>query len=1232
MKLQRLELFGFKSFADRVVIEFNAGLTAIVGPNGCGKSNISDAIRWVLGEQRPTLVRGARMDDVIFGGSRERKPINLAEVTLRFTNDDGQLPVDYTDVAIARRVFRDAESEYLLNRNVCRLKDIQDLLFGTGVGAHSYSLIQQGMVDSILSDRTEERRTIFEEAAGVTRYKSRRRATERKLEAATHDLRRVEDIVAEVERTVGALKRQVGKARRFQEYRSDERRLDIHVTGRDLAAIDDRRAPLVEELRGLEEVEAAQAARLTEREAAVEALELVLIEAREAEGGIRAEADGLRRQIGRREESLLVIGETLKHHARRFDSLAAESERARIRSDDLAERRANLEVDHRVAGDRLAGVAARIDGGGGAGGEEDRHAELEAERARLTSEVESHRDRLEQVRQAAARQSTTEEGAAERAEALAAELAACGAEAEAARHAAASARAELDAWESQWAAAQDEVGRGRQAEREASLRTQQAMDRLAAERADEHAAAGRAEALAALEARLEGYTGGAQALLGASAPIAGLLGSLPQAIEPRETRYEAAIERYVEILGNGLLLADREAAERVAARLADSDGGRADFLVPEFLATGPEPEIPDPAAAVVLARGEDVIRWKASPEVAERFAPLFSRLLLVSDRPAAFRCRAALAESPAAARHYVIAGLDGTLLDGGGRWRTGRAPGDEGLLARRRRLAEAEAERAVRRKAAEALQAEAAAAKRVLQEAQRSLEGASARAEATDREQRAARERRVLAEAAENQATGRVTELEARIAGAISTRDRARDAAQTIHETEIELAADLQRAMDRLASVRSALERLDGVRAERLSARHATELERMEAEADLRAAARELEHLAAAEEALAAARAERAAERARLEEDGTRLESERVAAAAEIEALHGALDAAERRLRESSEALREIEERRTEHEAEIRALRRRHEETVERRHECALARQDLDYRRGTLLAHVTETYAAEMESLLADHPLEEAEAGLPLEDLRARLEEVRRKRDNLGPVNLLALEEYEAEAARFDFLSRQRDDLIQAKRQLEEAIRKINATARVLFLETFERVRENFDATFQTLFEGGHAEIALSDPDDPLESPIEIVASPRGKRVQSINLLSGGERALTALSLLFAIYRVKPSPFCILDEVDAPLDDANVSRFLAMIRHFSAETQFIIITHNRRTMEAADYLYGVTMEEPGVSTLVSVSLDEEGADADRRVEFEAQDEELSEGVPNGARAVGVAKRVAALVG
>ena len=310
MKLQRLEMYGFKSFADRVAIDFNPGITAIVGPNGCGKSNISDAIRWVLGEQRPTLVRGSKMDEVIFAGSRDRKPINLAEVVLRFSNEDGVLPVEYSEVAIARRVFRDDVSEYALNKHVCRLKDIQDLFMGTGVGTHTYSLIQQGMVDSILSDKAEERRTMFEEAAGVTRYKSRRKATERKLEATAADLRRVEDIVAEVEKNVGSLKRQVGKARRWREYEAEEARLDVHVSGSELAALGGREGPVTEELERLQAQDVEQSARLADREAGLETLELEIFESRRREEEVRERAEELKRQISRREDSQLVTGET----------------------------------------------------------------------------------------------------------------------------------------------------------------------------------------------------------------------------------------------------------------------------------------------------------------------------------------------------------------------------------------------------------------------------------------------------------------------------------------------------------------------------------------------------------------------------------------------------------------------------------------------------------------------------------------------------------------------------------------------------------------------------------------------------------------------------------------------------------------------------------------------------------------------------------------------------------
>jgi chromosome segregation protein len=1207
VKLQRLDLFGFKSFADRVSIEFNPGMTAIVGPNGCGKSNICDAIRWVLGEQRPTLVRGSKMDEVIFAGSRERKPIHYAEVVLHFSNEDGVLPVEYSEVSIARRIYREGEGEYLLNKHFCRLKDIQDLLMGTGIGTHAYSLIQQGMIDVVLSDRTDERRYLFEEAAGVTRYKTRRKAAERKLEATTQDLLRVEDIVAEVEKNVGALKRQVGKARRFREYEAEETRLDVHVAAREGALLATRREPLGIELKALETTDADQAARLAEREAELEGLELDLASGRGEEQAARAHAEDLRGRISRRDQSRLVTAETLSHNARRLEALVAEDERADEGTAELAARRASLERDRDEAAERRERIVARLEPEGDMAVEDEHHAERKAERARLVAEAQTLQERSAEARQAAARLTSAAEAAVERHAALAIErderreaLTGASAAAVAARERLAAARISHE--EARSLAAERQL-----ALRDAARRLEGAREQVAAARAAERAAASRHETLAALESRLEGYGEGARALLGAEAPARGIYGALPQAVEPIEPRFERPLDRYLESLGHALLARDRSAAIQGAEQLAEQGGGRADFLIPEFVPDGAIPELPDEAAAVVLAHGSDVARWTGDPGLAARLAPLFARLLVVADREAAFRCRSALLADPMAARHFAIAGLDGTLVEPTGRWRTAGDVGEEGLLARRRLLAEAARDYDERRAVLDAHERTLKEAEREVVDAEAALASAQVRQAEIDQTHRAAREEAAVAEQIEAQIAGRVTELEAAVAEEGERRDRAEAAHVRAAEAFAALERDQALVRERLEQVQGALERYEEVRRARLSARHAVELERAEAEAMLRAVEREIEHLTVAEESLCDARDERAAERARLEQGSAELEAERIRLAAEIEALYGDLDGATERLRESEARHHGIEERRARLETEIRALRREHEETMERRHRVSLALQDVDFRREALDVHLAQIYDSPLEALVERHPLTEEEAGLELDALRQRLEEVRRRRINLGPVNMLAVEEFEREAERLTFLQTQRDDLVRARRQLEEAIRKINETARALFLDTFERIREHYDETFRVLFEGGHADIRLADSDDPLESPIEIVASPRGKRVQHITLLSGGERALTALALLFAIYRVKPSPFCILDEVDAPLDDANISRFLRMIGHFSDRTQFIVITHNKRTMEAADYLYGVTMEEPGVSAIVSVSLGAEGERGGSR-----EDEEFEE--------------------
>lgn len=1209
MKLQRLELFGFKSFADRVAIEFNPGITAIVGPNGCGKSNISDAIRWVLGEQRPTLVRGSRMDEVIFSGSRHRKPINLAEVTLHFSNEDGLLPIEYTEVAIARRVFRDGDSDYLLNRHPCRLKDIQDLLMGTGIGTHSYTLIQQGMVDSLLSDRPEERRTIFEEAAGVTRYKNRRRATERKLEATTIDLDRVEDVVAEVDRNVASLKRQVSKARRFLKYQAEETRLDVHLAACELETLEKQRAPLTEEFRGLQEKESELAARLAEREAGVETMEVELIELRQQEQATSASVEAVRSRIARREEIRLVNGETLKHHRQRLEELATEAEQARIRSDDLTERRANLEVDLAAAREQVDRITERMAPSETAD-EEERRADLMAEQRRLTERLESLRERLTEVDQARARQATAAESAEERLSALSAELESREREAGESGTAVDRARAAVEAAEAQRAEADEAREIAKQAADMLSSTVNAIRERLEKARAAEQTAAGRKSALTDLEARFEGYASGARSLLGASKRVRGVYGALPQVLEPVDRRFEKALERYLESLGHGLLAKDQKSALAAAEQLDGKSGGRADFLIPELINSAVPPPIPDGAAAHVLARGSDVVRWTGHRKLPERFEPLFQRLLIVANAAACFGCRSALGSEPQAASYYTIAGLDGTLLEPVGRWRTAGSENGHGLLSRRRQLAEAETEFKGRRADVAGLTEELDRVEGELAEHKAAMSAAGDQWREADGSYWAGRESLVAAEEAATHAARRRAELEAEIGEQKAARDRALKAQEAVAKTHAELSIDITRATERLAAVRTALERYDEVRTERISARHAVELERTAAEADLSLVERELEHLSAAESALEEARGGRAGERARLEDECRRLEAEAETAGEEIEALYVELETVEVGLRGHRETLAAIEEKRSGHDNEVRGLRREHDTAMERRHQCELALQDIEHRRQTVAGHIEETYEAELAALVAEHRLEDDENTVELDELKTRLEAVRRKRANLGPVNMLAVEEFDRESERLEFLVKQRDDLVVARRQLEEAIRKINRTARELFIETFGKIKESFDYTFQTLFEGGFAEIHLEDPEDPLETPIQIVASPRGKRVHSINLLSGGERALTALALLFAIYRVKPSPFCILDEVDAPLDDANVSRFLQMIRHFSGDSQFVIITHNKRTMEAADYLYGVTMEEPGISALVSVSLDGARQSVDAPVEQPEAEEAL----------------------
>ena len=1155
MRLTRLELSGFKSFAGAVELPFDTGVTAIVGPNGCGKSNISDAVRWVLGEQSPRLLRGGKMEDVIFQGSTGRRPVNVAEVSLVFDNSDGTLPVAYQEVLVTRRLSRSGQSEYLLNRSAVRLRDIQDLLRGTGLGADAAVVMEAKMIEALLSERAEERRALFEEAAGIGLYRDRKTSTERRLEETAADLARLEDLVSEVQTQVRSLARQRGKAERYGKMIEERFGVALTLVRRELEDFDLALGGLGQRVQQLAAAIPEERARLGEaerqREAGVQARHTA--EARRTE--VERRLSDAKLDIGRLEGDLALAAERLRNAAQRRGAagqrreqeeargLQAERERVAAAQERTAAERDLTSVGQELAGrtaheqegrDRLLGQRAAV-----RALEEDlqKSAEgfraLEGERAALERERAELREHLAQASQERLTLDAAERGAAADVRALAQRASA---QAQDAVHAVET----LEAARRRVAELKERETRGRAARRQA----EEALAQVVARR----------DALAELERERVGLAPAAQALLKARAQFGdAVIGPLSDFV--RTSRRDAVLAE--QLLGEWLhavLVRDAAAVDAIRRWHEQAQPGPLVLL----------PSVP-------------------GPRLASDGHPLSDDLRV--DGPAAAWVRALLAG------HEV--------LDGGGEGRgralrrangavflAGSTPTAGGPLERRAELEslaqdvrDAEARRdtgaeTLERTLADLTDAEAAlaaAGEAAEQARQHELESSALKGDA---ERAAAHAQRQAADATAqvDRLSARLTEVEARLEAVHATSER--------HEVE------RVRLDERLGGERARLEDLDAQQEAAREQRVRWQVDAAQVDARL-AAAREREARAAAQAEEARGQVATLAEEiGALEAEAATLTTQRAQWEDALKERRIALEALETAAGEAAGEVDRADARVVETEAALEAARRALDARGEEEHKLELERTEILGRRRGVVARVEAEWRKPLDQLLADAP----EVSGDLDWLRQEDERLRAGIDAVGPVNALAVDEHGEEVKRLEFLMTQRDDLVTARHSLQQAAREIDQTAKTMFLESFGKVRENFRSVFQTLFGGGECDVRLANEDEPLESEIEIHAAPRGKRTQRIHLLSSGERTLVAVSLLFAIFLTKPSPFCLLDEVDAPLDDANVGRYVRLLAEFKDSTQFIVITHNPRTMQAADAVYGVTMQEPGVSTIVGVRL------------------------------------------
>ena len=1168
MKLASLRLHGFKSFPERTDIEFHEGITAIVGPNGCGKSNISDAIRWVLGEQRPTVVRGSRMEEVIFQGTVGRRPISRGSVVLTVTNEDGLLPVPFGEVEIGRTVFRDGGSEYSINRATCRLRDVQELCRDTGLGANAYAIIESRMIDAILSERAEERRGLFEEAAGIGKYKDRSRIAGQRLARAELDLERLEDVIAEVTTKVRSLARQKGKAQRYHALRRRRLSVEVAVVSAELRGFEDRLAQVRDLLARERETRQATLVELRTAETGRETARVRSLEAEKSRTEAARVLDSIEKDLVRWERDLAVARERITYAERRLGQIAEDQGVAEARSRELARELAELQRSRA----RIAADLAEVGGKAREAREATARTRDRLRRARATladvrgrernllrrvasmeGTVAASRTRLDELRG----RLTRLEGRASQTEL----------ELTGVRREGGASDDLLIRLEASAAAAREEVDEGLEHfEKARSLRAEaRAAEVEAVDRAS--ALAARRTALETMEREGAGYEPVVRAAREAHPEL--VVGTLSECIAgPAEAL--VAAESYLGHLAQALLVEDGEAAARLRGWFAGewTEGGGI-VLLP----------LSDAARAGPPGSLLDELRPEGPG------APWVRVLLAGVDR--------AGAADPA--REDGSPGQDAAppaSVDAHGVVVVGNPAGTAGLLERRGKLA--------------ALEEAAAAAAR---------KASRARAERGEAQERAERAERALQER-----RAALTRAEDELRAARADRSTQEERHSRLEQDRDEVAVRVRETREAVSAAterqRAAEEKLEALTGEAAALRrrgeHAAEvLEVAEAEweqtrvEDARLAIESNQHegeLARADERLAdlgRAETQASAQLARLEKEEEQLGRELAEANAllarggrAVERLFQRRDSARERLGEDDVALERAKEAVRQADRSVDAARAAERAASDRHHDLNLEDQELGGKIVRIRERVEAEWARPFEKLVE---MAEPVEGDPAE-LKEELGGLVEANERLGPVNMLAIEEHAEQNERLTFLTGQRDDLEQARNDLRAAIREIDHTATRLFLETFEAARGHFRNIFQRLFEGGECDLRLSDPEDPLGGPVDIHAAPMGKKTRRIDLLSGGERALTALALLFGIYLVKPSPFCVLDEVDAPLDESNIDRFVQLLREFKQQSQFVVITHNPRTIEAADWIYGLTMEEPGVSSVVGVRL-EAGASA-----------------------------------
>ena len=1175
---------GFKSFADRAELEFEPGITAVVGPNGCGKSNIADAIKWALGEQNAKALRCEKMEDLIFNGGSSRRPLGMSQVSLVILNTDKKIDSEYTEIEIERRFFKSGESEYYINRNRCLLKDIHELFMDTGLGVNAYSIMEQGHIDLILNSSPQDRRLILEEAAGITKYRHRKKTALKKLENTEQNILRINDILHELEQQVASLKRQESRARTYQRYYSELKSLDTILSKRrykslsiELKEIDNKIAELGDKANLL----SANATRL---DAELEKIRLEISELDVKISDIRNQERKIQGKIEETESNLAVlkerriniqqqkkrtlfeierINERIHDQERQFDKLLAEK-------DELVETIKKQDDELKIAQSSADKLSKET---------QDSEKKIELlkaqiidalnRKARLQNELTATESRLDYLSNRRERLTTSFESFQTERSQL---------------------QETIEKLENEIADKEDKIN-------SLSLKEEQLtsqIEKLRSESAEvekgirdleqrRSARSSRLQSLNELQKAYEGYGAGAKAVL--KSQNKGVISAVAEIIRT-SAQYEIAIEACLGANVQAIITETLEDAENSLKYLIERKAGRAIFLPIDALKSNKADDIKDDN---IIARADQVVIY--DPKYSAVVDCLLSNSFIVKD------IETAIALARKSDDHAYFVTLDGQIVSSNRIIIGGTGTENIGLLRRSREIVDLKKEVA---ELDEKLNA-------IYKERDRIVSNISSLQKEKDIVTKELQSERITHNGMQrdlSQYKQRLTRLEKEISvlnAEYSTLDK--DMSE-LQDNKVKLSASITEIESQSEIIKSNIDELQLETQQKVRERDAilkicTDL-RIQLASKRQQEKSLLDNIASIErekaqllKALSNYQSSMASdERLEIEINEKISTDEKI-----LEEIFGERTKIETEVSRLETNRQDAYNNLTQNENIIRENRRELDQIKQDRYNLEVTKTQIQMNIDSLIAKMRERYGISLEEL-DDQPIIEIdgqstdESELTEEEIEKRISEVRTKMERLGPVNLTALDEYNRQKDRYDLMVTQRDDLIKAKESLYNIIQRINTESRERMKATFDSVNANFQELFQRLFGGGHGELVMVGEGDVLESGIEIVARPPGKKPQAVSMLSTGERSLTAIALMFALFRIKPSPFCVMDEVDAALDDANIARFTNMLKEFSQNIQFIIITHNKRTMEIADVLYGVTMEESGVSKLVSLKMND----------------------------------------